>query len=733
MANPENYNLNPAPANATIGLVLVDTSTTRFTGNLAAEKQRWLDAAGALAALFAESSYGKTTIAADWLGEIHLPETWDHYMAKSGTRIFGSGLNAAVVTDLGAAFDFQKYWALVFIVEPFLDSAGTLQRIWSTGGSHLPGTPTGTPQRVAIGNTTVSFRPITISRDQGDQAAYPNSILADRVLFHEMGHTLGLNDLYAPVPTTGRYRNMAGWDPMAEEDKGPGHSLVNRLRFGWVLPASVPSYDLRVVPHLPATITLTPLELGPSPNGTLGAELRLADGWDYYLEYRKRQNGQLLDQWTWDWTTPNMLDAPERVLLTSAVIYTGSIPAPTDRPDLLLAGPDDNTTVGILKTGQQYFENALPLDLTVVSMDATKAVIQIQGGGSMGPDPSIERWNPPQTWQSPDIEVTNDRATMDPGRYANLPWAGHDNTITAFVSNSGTLDANGVVVDFFVCDFGANGPLTQVGSSAGGNVARNAQRIPFVCQSPWQPPAAAFNGGHWCVVCRIRPYQTAGGRQELSTLNNEARSNYTQFISSTASPASRVGTTFAVHNPYTAATIAYLGVLQDNAAYATFLEHRWVRLAPGELRHVGIAFQYLPDGDDTNKKPCRVSVGAAIVDPAVGNLRLLGGGTVRVLTGRATEVDRITRTTRSLRGRIVAVDNGKPVTGGNVIVSKAVRVERTNAESKLSRAGSVQVLRTVGKGRVGKDGSFAIPLAVKGRLIVDYLGATGFDDSQSTA
>ncbi len=731
MADPENYNLNPAPANARIGLVMVDTSTTRFTGNLANEKQRWVDAAGQLAAMYAESSYGKTTVAADWRGQVQLPETWDHYIVKNGTRFFDAGLVEATLTTFGAAFDFQKYWAFIFIIEPFLDSTGTLQRVWSTGGTHLPGTPTGTPQQLAIGNTTVSYRPVTISRDQGDQAAYPNSKLAENVLLHEMGHTFGLADLYAPVPA-GRYRNLAGWDPMGEESWAPGHSLVNRLRFGWVLPASVPSYDLRVVPHLPATITLTPLELGPSAIGTLGAELRLADGWDYYLEYRNRQNGQLLDQKTDDWTPP-VGDAPQRVLLTDAVIYTGSIPAPTDRPDLLIAGPEDNNGIGILKAGQQYFESALPLDLTVVSMDATKAVIQIQGGGSMGPDPSVERWNPPQSWQSPDIEVTNDRTMMDPARYANLPWAGHDNTITAFVSNDGTLDANGVVVDFFVCDFGANGPLTQIGSSAGGNVARSAQRVPFVCQSPWQPPAAAFPGGHWCVVVRIRPYQTAGGKQELSSLNNEARSNYTQFISSTASPASRVGTVYSVHNPYPAETIAYLGVLQDNAAYATFLEHRWVRLAPGEQRHVGIAFQYLPGSDDANKKPCRVSIGAAIVDPAGGNLKLLGGATVRVLTGRATEVGPITRTAKSLRGRVVALDNSKPVTGGNVIVSKAVRVERTYTKSKLSRPAPMQVLRTVGKGKVAKDGSFDIPISEKGKLTVDYLGATGFDDCQSSA
>ena len=179
----------------------------------------------------------------------------------------------------------------------------------------------------------------------------------------------------------------------------------------------------------------------------------------------------------------------------------------------------------------------MDLIVDVVSTAADNAVVRVRYGANGKPEPGIRPWDGGPTWQSPDIEIRNDRATADPGKWFNVPWLGHDNTVVAKVKNSGDLLAKGVVVDFFVTEYSSgDGPWIPLGNVSHDVAANTTEEFAV----GWAPDAA--DGKHYCIIVRIRLYQDPGNLAivDNNIYNNEARSNYTQFISASSSPSSRV-------------------------------------------------------------------------------------------------------------------------------------------------------------------------------------------------
>ena len=133
-------------------------------------------------------------------------------------------------------------------------------------------------------------------------AALPVKPILEHTLCHELGHNLGLDDLYdahGDYPAEINARSPANADLMASSRPLPHFSLGNRLRLGWVKPAWLRRFDFSASPTggmvtLHATERLT--QSGPPAGRVAGIEVPIQDGWSYLFELRRKEGGQVGDQ-----------------------------------------------------------------------------------------------------------------------------------------------------------------------------------------------------------------------------------------------------------------------------------------------------------------------------------------------------------------------------------------------------------------------------------------------------
>ena len=149
------------------------------------------------------------------------------------------------------------------------------------------------------------------------------------------------------------------------------------------------------------------------------------------------------------------LPTDRRVVITD--VTSDTYTAPIARPPIVFVRNDIDGDGPILGNSADLEEKdpgtQMDLKVEVISTAVDNAVVRVSYGSNGKPEPGIRPWTGGPNWQSPDIEIRNDKATADPANYFNTPWLGHDNTIVARVRNSGDLLARGVVVDFFVTEY----------------------------------------------------------------------------------------------------------------------------------------------------------------------------------------------------------------------------------------------------------------------------------------
>ena len=498
-------------------------------------------------------------------------------------------------------------------------------------------------------------------------------------LSHELGHTLGLPDLYDfPVYSNDiSNRLTTNWDMMAgSRDTLPHYTLSNKMRMDWIPAGHLKLFNFLGSGAITVTVTLHAAELGDPPAGRFkGIEIRLGDGWNYYVEYRAEQPSLITDD----------IPTDRRVLITD--VTSDSFAPPVSRPPIVLVHKDIDGDGPILGTGADMEEKdpgtQMDLIVEVVSTDTDNAVVKVSYGANGKPEPGIRPWSGGPNWQSPDIEVRNDRATADPGKYFNVPWLGHDNTVVAKVRNAGDLLAKGVVVDFFVTEYSSgDGPWVPLGTDTHDVVP--GATVEF--SVGWNPSAA--DGKHYCVIVRIRLYQDPGNLAvvDQNIYNNEARSNYTKFVSASASPSSRVGTTVLLANPYADSTHVYADVKQTHPQHRVFIDHRWLRVAGKDARHVQVwdealwgtpEWHLISEGQNRREPtylwevPNQVSIAGWAVRPFeadCGAMTLTGGAGIRVDAGRATKIELRAVKQNYVTGRVSYVDNSTPVTNGTVLI-----------------------------------------------------------------
>ncbi|MDY7224819.1 CARDB domain-containing protein [Hyalangium rubrum] len=673
-AGPQNINVVPATGTRRIAILLVDTSSQRFTtdaATLQAHRDRWLNevvngvtdggVTRSTRQFYQEVSYGAFTLSAEVFGPVELPGSYDDYFNADNSPK-GTYYQACFTAGDGL-INYNNFDTLLCVSQPV--TGATPRAAWPYASIGNWG-----PYTTAEGNK--NYGVISMPNEWG----VTDTREIHETLAHELGHNLGLGDQYAPsVPG----RNPGAWEMMDADDPLPHFSLSHRMMLGWVPAAAVQSFNF-VSMGVPVdqTITLHPAEAQTLPAGRKrGIEVRLADGWNYYFEYRAGQVTQIADR---------NLPTDSRVLGTDVV--SGPFSPPIARPAILLLNNDGDGDGSVLGNGQDYEETdttdpVFPTDfrVDVSGEDGTKAEVRIRYGVNSRPDPSIRPWpaSPDRQWQSPDIEVRNVRNQANPAWF-NVPWEGNTNTVIARVKNNGSLDAPGVRVNFFVKNYNIGGtPETFLGTDVR-DVAAGAT-VEF--STTWTPP----NQGHFCVIARIPLYQnpTNPSVVEMTELNNLAQSNYDRFISRTASPATREVSFMEVGNPYPLRTRIFIVAGQNNPAYRTYLETAWLTLNPGETRRVKVMYEFAFDPRQPSKeqqerrifrefggKPNNVGLTAFIEDPRDTPrhaIQVLGGAQAQVATGRATRFEDFEVRDGVVRGTIVTVDDGKPVRGGKVILS----------------------------------------------------------------
>jgi M6 family metalloprotease-like protein len=678
-SGPQNINVVPALGTRRIAVLLVDTSSQRFTANAATiqdHRDRWQNeiingvtqggVTRSARQYYQEASYGNFDLSAQVFGPVQLAGAWDDYFNSDGSPK-GSYYQACFTAGDGL-INYNDFDTLLCVSQSVNATATTpAKSAWPYASIGEWG-----PYTTSEGNVTYGV--ISMPNEWGTAN--------DREIFetfsHELGHNLGLWDQYAPAVTG---RNVGGWDIMHADDPFPHFSLVHRMMLGWLQPSWLETFNFATLgAPIDQTVTLSPVELGAPPSGRkTGIEVRITDGLNYYFEYRAGQSGNIGDR---------QLPTDSRVL--GIDVASPPYQPPFLRPSLLLLPNDSDGDGSVLGNGQDYEETdtttaGFPANfLTDISgIDGSKADVRVRYGVIGKPDPSIRPWpaSPSRQWQSPDIEVRNARNIADPAWF-NVPWEGNTNTVVAKVKNAGTINAPAVRVNFFVKNYNVGGaPEAFLGSDVR-DVPAGAT-VEFT--TTWAPP----NQGHFCIVVRIPFYTLPGGAAvEMTELNNLAQSNYDRFISRTASPATRETTMVEVGHPYDQATRIFLVSGQRNPLYRTYLDTTWLWLEPGETRRVQVMYEFKidPRQDDLTQQqrrdleefgrvPNDVDIVAFVEDPddtPRHALRLLGGAQAQIITGRATTFDRFSIDGERVAGMITTVDDGKPVPQGKAIVTLTV-------------------------------------------------------------
>lgn len=691
-STPQNMNVVPATGTRRIALVLIDFADARYTTDatdLDDIRNRWMDEtingvnnAGRTESarqFYREVSYSNYDLSASIFGPVSFSNNWSDNFNDDGSP--KNTFWQAAVTACDSTINYNDFDNLVFISEAWTDSSGDVRNAWPYGGASVFSTAEGSK----------NLGVVSMPREWG--AGFRADRTARSTIIHELGHSLGLGDQYQPE--TGR--NPGNWEPMAWENSLSHFSLAHRMMLGWIQAGWLKTYNFAngggVVNE---TISLSPIERGaPAAGRSAGIEVRLADGWNYYVEYRSGQSTHIGDR---------ALDTPDAVLVTDVDSTPGD--APISRPFILLVPNDIDGDGSVLINGRDYKETdttdpTYPTDfkLSVSGITADKADVLVEYGVNSRPDPSIRPWpaSSERQWQSPDIEVQNDRNLADPAAWYNVPWAGHSNTVIARVKNNGNLAAPGVRVEFYVKNYNVGGtPETFLGA--------DTQDIPALdtvaFSIPWNPPG----NGHYCVIVRIPGYITPGPSPvlEMSVFNNQAQSNYTRFISASASPASRETTLIEVGNPYDKATRVFIRPAQTNPLYRTYLEHTSLYLEPGETQKVKVMFEYDPENiyrvpvslgktasldlrkDKTGVReleekyrplPNRVGIISYIDNPSEKHPHTpmrLGGVDVEVVTGKKTRFEHFYKEGNEVAGSVVSTGGRQKIVSGKIILIKTV-------------------------------------------------------------
>jgi hypothetical protein len=514
----------------------------------------------------------------------------------------------------------------------------------------------------------------------------PDGVLT--TLGHELGHTLGMPDLYMT-----KVRDVGGWDLMSKEALFPALSLPQRVALGWTPAADLKAYNFLLSGPVDEDVVITAAELtatGAPAGEQAGIVIEVEDGRRYYFEYRSTQDpagggpAQIADL--------QLVGSGRDRRMVGYDVKGRLVHPPVDRgPIIMLAGDDDDVIAGVFPVGSDYEEldpggNAI-FKLEVKSATDDNATVRVRYQPAVvptpvasGPDPSIRPWPGNGIWVSPDLTITNEMTKIF--GFAAIQ-NGATNTIVANVANNTDKTATGVDVGFWVKDFtvSEHAPETFIGYALAKNIAANSTEtfsVPWVVpnKQPYGVPGLPYLT-HVCLIARIRPMVDAAGiLQERSAENNNAQTNITMGFASYSSPTTRVRVPIVVSNPYDDRSVkAHLTIDQDVDGWRTYVEHTWVQLQASQSRSVEVMVECLHSQPGHPDLPDQL-LHTPVITGAVGYVwdggdspTPLGGGTIEIGPGRATTLEGLDVSRESARGRVVDVATGAPKAKGRILVA----------------------------------------------------------------
>jgi hypothetical protein len=531
-------------------------------------------------------------------------------------------------------------------------------------------------------------RPFTVMTDQ-----YPPGAPARNRTFtlcHELGHTLGLADLYDAhndYPAEINARQTGGVDLMSDSQNLPHFSLANRLRLGWVDRTWLRRFDFSAAPTggsvvLQATETLT--GSGPAPGQVAGIEVPIFDDWSYLFEYRREQSGQIGDQ---QLENSVVGGRTQIVVGTDLRVSGGQVGRP---PIIRLAEDLDNDGPLLVNNGQDYRDSdttnpqrmhdfMLTLD-AIASPNPNAAKVEVTYLEAHRPQLQVRPAPGYGNFRSPDIELLGPFGAAVPGAAKGMP-----NAIKITVHNLGSLPAAGVQIHVRWLPF----------TVTGGAWRHLPDPSPFSVPAsgltsitvPWNIPASVKVGDveaeHFCVRVDIDRYLDPAHpeHEEIVVADNWAQSNFDTKPVGFGSPSDRVATVITASNTLARSATYLFNGHQSTDWYRIFLGHAWLQLGADQTEALELAYESLAgdpvfgvDFDHNLEQITSVDHEVAITSSVLpegtecDTPRTLFGVGLQLRAGRRTTIDSVSRDLNIIVARVRVTSNGAtfPVTFGDL-------------------------------------------------------------------
>ncbi|HEV2803321.1 MAG TPA: hypothetical protein VGW57_00185 [Chthoniobacterales bacterium] len=412
--------------------------------------------------------------------------------------------------------------------------------------------------QASSGTTTFSFTGGSINT----MGTFMSSSTGFGRFTHEMGHWLGLPDLYDPEGAG----SIATWDTMDCACDGQYYTWEKDYGLHYLAsPANLANVERPVLGagDKDLDFVIEPTEVATAPGAVTAVKIKSSDTVHYYIEGRARIAGRQSDQAITD----------QQVVIIQAI-------------DVLPASilPQRNATLlSALSAGAPTYqpEPGGNVQITFQSVTAGSPStynVHVKMKALPQPDPKIAPWNEPP-WESPDVWVDSSReggGFMEPSTATPLAgngehaWIDHDNRVWARITNVGQGAATGVKVHFKVATPGGIGDTGQYDPLLPdpAPIDLNPGEVKYV-YATWKPTIAA----HSCIKVEIE--RIPG---EADIYNNLGQENINDFYSGSSSPWHPVKIPIDVANPFSTEKRIDLRVEGLPKGWKAEVDHTWVTL-----------------------------------------------------------------------------------------------------------------------------------------------------------